>query len=43
MHKIGRFKRTETDVYRPFLPRLGIGIKISDVLVGLLVTGPNER
>ena len=42
MHKISCFKRAGTDVYRWFLPGLGIGIKISDVSVGPLVIDPNK-
>ena len=42
MHKINHLNRAETDLYRWFLPKFGIGIKISDVLIDPLVIDPNE-
>ena len=42
LQTITKMKRAETDVYRWFLPGLGIGIKISDVSVGPLAIDPSK-
>ena len=42
MHQISCFNRAETNVYRQFLPDLGIGIKISGLSVGPSVIDLNE-
>ena len=42
MHQISCFNRAEPDVYRQFLPGLGIGVKISGLSVGPSVIDSNE-
>ena len=41
MYKISCFNRAETDVYKQFLHKFSIGIKISNVPINSAIIGPN--